>query len=152
MLDTPAPEEGLKITRVFDAPRDRVWREFTRAEAFADWFGGPDFEIPLESVTFDAVPGSAWKATMLMGPRQGEKQWAGEFVEVVEPQRLAFTITDSPDNPELDLITVELTDLGDGRTEMQMTQTGGHMPPAGYERAKEGWGGFFDRMAERLLG
>jgi hypothetical protein len=33
---------------------------------------------------------------------------------------------------------------------MQMTQTGGGLPPAGYERAKEGWGGFFDRMAERL--
>ena len=31
-----------------------------------------------------------------------------------------------------------------------MTQTGGHMPPEGYERAKQGWGGFFDRMAERL--
>ena len=43
-----------------------------------------------------------------------------------------------------------LTDLGDGRTEMQMTQTGGGLPPEGYERAKEGWGGFFDRMAERL--
>jgi uncharacterized protein YndB with AHSA1/START domain len=150
MLETPAPEEGLKITRVFDAPRERVWREWTTAEAFADWFGGPDFEIPLDSVTFDAVAGAAWKATMLMGSGGTEKHWAGVFVEVVEPERLAFTITDTPENPELDLITVELTDLGDGRTEMQLTQTGGHMPPEGYERAKTGWGGFLDRMAERL--
>ena len=44
----------------------------------------------------------------------------------------------------------QLIEIGDGRTEMRMTQTGGSMQPAGYERAKEGWGGFFDRMSERL--
>ena len=31
-----------------------------------------------------------------------------------------------------------------------MTQTGGGLSPEGYERAKQGWGGFFDRLAERL--
>jgi hypothetical protein len=31
-----------------------------------------------------------------------------------------------------------------------MTQTGGGLPPEGYEQAAQGWGKFFDRMAERL--
>jgi hypothetical protein len=28
----------------------------------------------------------------------------------------------------------------------------GDRPPAGYERAEQGWGRFFDRIAERLSG
>jgi uncharacterized protein YndB with AHSA1/START domain len=32
------PEEGIEITRVFDAPRERVWKEWTEPERFADWF------------------------------------------------------------------------------------------------------------------
>ena len=98
----------------------------------------------------DLRPGGGWKATMFAGSDRREIQWEGEYVEVVEPERLVFTVTDRPGDPERDLVTVELTDLGDGRTEMRMTQTGGHLPPAGYERAKQGWGGFFDRMDERL--
>ena len=44
-------EEGLAITRVFDAPRETVWREWTTPEAFADWYGGTASEIPVESVS-----------------------------------------------------------------------------------------------------
>ena len=33
---------GITITRVFDAPRERVWKEWTEPERFADWFGGPE--------------------------------------------------------------------------------------------------------------
>ena len=47
------------------------------------------------------------------------------------------------------LVTVVLNDLGDGRTEMQFSQTG-PLPPEMYERTKEGWGKFFDRVDERL--
>ena len=50
---------------------------------------------------------------------------------------------------ERELIVV-LTDLGDGRTEMLMEQRG-DMTPEEYERAKRGWGGFFDRVEARLV-
>src|SRR4051794_41836188 len=38
----PAPDRrlGLTMTRVLSAPRERVWREGTEPDAFADWFGG----------------------------------------------------------------------------------------------------------------
>ena len=87
---------------------------------------------------------------MFAPPDRREIRWRGEYVEVDEPERLVLTVTDQPESDVYDLVTVVLTDLGDGRTEMQMDQTGGHMPPEGYERAKQGWGGFFDRMDERL--
>jgi hypothetical protein len=51
-----------------------------------------------------------------------------------------------------DICTVELTDLGDKRTEMRFEQRGGGLTPQGYEAAKRGWGVFFDRMDERLAG
>jgi uncharacterized protein YndB with AHSA1/START domain len=138
------------MTRVFDAPRERVWTEWTEPERFADWFGGPESEVPVDTASMDVRPGGELRATMFAGPDRREIQWVGEYREVVAPERLAFTITDQPDNEERDLITVVLTDLGDGRTEMHFEQSGGHMPAAGYQRAMEGWGGFFDRIAERL--
>ena len=141
-------EADISITRVFDAPRDRVWREWTEPDAFADWFGGPQFEVPLASVSMDVRPGGGWRLTMLAG--RGEIHWEGEYQEVVPPERLVFTVTDRPDEPQYDICTVVLTDLGDGRTEMLFEQSGGHMPPEQYERAATGWGVFFDRVDERL--
>jgi uncharacterized protein YndB with AHSA1/START domain len=144
MTDKP----DLEIVRVFDAPRERVWKEWTDPAAFADWYGGTHADVDPESVEMDLREGGAWKATMRA--ERGEIFWAGEYVEISEPERLVLTVTDQPDEPEYDVVTVVLKDVGDGRTEMTMQQSGGHMPPEGYERAKQGWGSFFDRMDERL--
>jgi uncharacterized protein YndB with AHSA1/START domain len=142
-------EYGITVTRVFDAPREQVWREWTEPERFADWFGGPESEVPLSTVSMDVRPEGAWRATMFAGPDRGEIRWKGEYRDVVEPERLVFTISDQPGETEDELVTVILTDLGDGRTEMRFQQRG-YMRPEEYDRAKEGWGTFFDRIAERL--
>ncbi len=96
MAEPHAPEEGLRLTRVFDAPRDEVWREWTEPERFADWYGGRDSEVPLASVSMDVRPGGTWRATMFAGAERREIRWAGEYREVVEPERLVFTVTDEP--------------------------------------------------------
>ena len=87
----------------------------------------------------------------VLRPNRREIQWKGEFREVAEPERLVFTVTDRPDDDAYELVTVVLNDLGDGRTEMLFRQDG-HMTPEQYERAGQGWSGFFDRIAERLTG
>jgi uncharacterized protein YndB with AHSA1/START domain len=143
-----AERNGFTSTRVFDAPRERVWREWTEPAAFADWFGGTESEVPLESVSMDVRPGGAWRLTMYAGPGRREIRWWGEYREVEAPERLVFTISDREGDAS-ELVTVELADLGDGRTEMRVEQRGG-MSPEEYERAKAGWGKFFDRIAERL--
>jgi uncharacterized protein YndB with AHSA1/START domain len=145
-----ADEPGLEITRVFDAPRETVWREWTEPERFADWFGGPQSEVPVSTVTMDVRPGGAWRATMFAGEERREIRWEGEYREGSEPERLVLTISDQPGSPQQELVTVVLTDLGDGRTEMKMQQSGGGLSPEGYEQAKQGWGTFLDRLAERL--
>jgi uncharacterized protein YndB with AHSA1/START domain len=142
--------DGISITRVFDAPRERVWKEWTDPEAFADWFGGPDSEVPLSTVAMDVRPGGSWRLTMYAEPGRREIHWHGEYREVAEPERLVFTITDRPGEDALELVMVELTDVGDGRTEMVFQQRGGGLSADEYERAGQGWGVFFDRIAARL--
>ena len=143
-----ASEAGLTITRVFDAPREQVWKEWTEPERFADWYGGSESEVPVGTVSMDVREGGAWRATMFAGPDRHEIRWKGEYREVVEPERLVFTVSDRPGD-EYELVIVVLNDLGDGRTEMVFEQRGG-MSAEQYERAGQGWSGFFDRLAERL--
>jgi uncharacterized protein YndB with AHSA1/START domain len=141
-------EAGITIVRVFDAPREHVWREWTEPERFADWFGGGESEVPLSSVSMDVRPGGSWRLTMFAA--RGEIHWNGEYHEVEEPERLVFTVTDQPGDEQHEIITVVLTELGDGRTEMHFEQRGGGLSPEEYERAGQGWSTFFDRIAERL--
>jgi uncharacterized protein YndB with AHSA1/START domain len=143
-------EAGISITRVFQAPRDRVWREWTEPERFADWFGGPESDVPLSTVSMDVRPGGAWRATMFTGSNRRMSEWTGEYRDVVEPERLVFTVSDQPGEEYYELVIVALTDLGDGRTEMLFEQRG-HMAGKQYERAEEGWSSFFDRMDQHLI-
>jgi uncharacterized protein YndB with AHSA1/START domain len=142
-----AGERGLELSRVFEAPRERLWREWTEPERFADWFGGREAHVPVDSVSMDVRPGGRWQATM---HHDGvESQWGGVYREVVEPARLVLTFSDQPGEEAHELVTVVFTDLGDGRTEMRLEQRGTHSRDL-YERSLEGWSSFLDRLAERL--
>jgi uncharacterized protein YndB with AHSA1/START domain len=138
---------GIEISWTFEAPREEVWREWTEPERFADWYGGPTGKVPLETVSMDVRPGGRW--SLVMHAQRGEIQWDGEYLKVEEPERLVFTLTDRPDEDQYALCTVVLSDLGDGRTQMDFTQTG-PMPPEQIEPATRGWSSFFERIAERL--
>lgn len=145
-----ASEYGIRINRVFDAPRERIWREWTDPESFADWYGGPEWEIPLSGVTMEVRPGGAFRLTMFGPPGDHRRiDWEGEYLEVNAPVRLVFTIRSRPGTEDFELVTVVLTDLGDGRTEMLFEQRGS-MSPEEYERATDGWGAFLDRLDQRL--
>jgi uncharacterized protein YndB with AHSA1/START domain len=96
----------------------------------------------------DVREGGKWKLVMIIGPR--EVHWDGEYIEVNEPKRLVFTVSDRPDENLYDLCTVELTDVGPDRTEMLFQQSGGQMPAESYRRAKEGWGRMFEYLGKRL--
>jgi uncharacterized protein YndB with AHSA1/START domain len=143
-----ADAPDIELTRTFEAPRQEVWREWTEPERFADWYGGPDFKVPLETISMDVRQGGRWNLVMRGAGR--EIHWDGEYVEVEEPERLVFTVSDQPGEDLYDLCTVVLTELDSDRTEMLFQQSGGHMPAEAYRRAKEGWGGMFEYLAERL--
>src|SRR5438552_3527516 len=48
-----------QVTRVFDAPRELVWKALTEPEHFAQWFGTPPFTTPVSTITMDVRPGGA---------------------------------------------------------------------------------------------
>jgi len=144
--------DGILIVRIFDAPREEVFKSWTVAERFAQWFGEHGSEIPLDEVAMDARPGGAWHATMYHGPDRIEIPFAGEFLEVVEPSRvvLTLTVTGESEPGAAEVLTADLRDLGDGRTELTFTQRGGNLPADEYSRAMRGSLIFFDRLGESL--
>ena len=139
--------QGVTLTRVFNASRERLWREWTEPERFADWFGGRDAHVPISSVSMDVRPGGRWQATMHRHRVQSE--WEGVYREVIEPARLVLTISDQPGEEAHEVVTIEFTDLGDGRTEMRFEQRG-TLSRELYDQSLDGWSSFFDRIAERL--
>ena len=133
-----AEPNGITITRVFDAPREQVWKEWTEPERFAKWFGGRGSEVPLSTVSMDVRPGGSWRATMFAEPGRREINWTGEYREVVPPERLVFTICDQPGQPAYELCTVVLTDLGEGRTEWSSSRRGECRPRSTSAPARAG--------------
>jgi uncharacterized protein YndB with AHSA1/START domain len=111
--------EGADITmeRIFDAPRELVWTAMTSAEHIPNWWGPHGNFAVVEEM--DVRPGGKWR---LSPPAGGEGvTFAGEFLEVVAPERLVRTSSpDMPDSapagsPAVETITLE--DL-DGKTKM----------------------------------
>jgi uncharacterized protein YndB with AHSA1/START domain len=141
---------GLEIVRIFDAPRELVYEAWTVPERFGAWFGEHGSTIPAELISMDVRPGGSWSATMIYGPEETEIPFTGEFRELLEPARIVMTLNslEDPSNG-VEILTVDLDDLGDGRTRMTFSQRG-TLPAGEYPRAMNGWLIFFDRMGENV--
>jgi uncharacterized protein YndB with AHSA1/START domain len=103
--------------------------------------------VPADRLSWEAREGQDWAAVMVL-PDGAQINWRGRFLVVDEPQRLEFTLTDQPDDV-FSPVTVELSEVAGG-TRMVVVQGGGFMPAEGYRQAGNGWGGFFDVMADLL--
>jgi uncharacterized protein YndB with AHSA1/START domain len=140
MAETPPLDREFTITRVFDAPRELVWRAWTDPEHMSRWFGPHGFTTPLATVTMDVRPGGTFEFTMVSDDDGNEIPSGGTFLEVVEPERLVWRDRD------VDLlVTVTFADLGE-RTEMTCHVVG----RTGGAAAYDGWSTMFDKLAEVL--
>ncbi len=141
----------LTFTRVFDAPRERVFKAWTDPEQFSRWWGSNGMTTPLATTRMDVRPGGEWYACMRSDADGHEVPFAGVYREIVENERLVITLTDGdrPDPDREHLLTVTFADLGDGRTELVMRQAGdfGEFTDEQLEGLEAGWGQFFDRLA-----
>jgi uncharacterized protein YndB with AHSA1/START domain len=128
----------ITITRVFDAPREQVWRAWTEPARLARWWGKRGWSTPLSSITLDVRPGGVFRLNSISDQDGSEMPLDTVYREVVEPERLAFGEA-----------TVTLTDLGGGRTEM-IFHTTVEMTDATRRSAEGGLASAFDRLAEQL--
>jgi uncharacterized protein YndB with AHSA1/START domain len=140
--------ESFTVTRTLAATRELVWEAWTRPEHFAVWFGTEAVEIPLDSVTMDVRVGGTLAATMLIpdGPRI---DWLGEYTVVDRPSRLAFTLSDNPDEYAGVPIVAIFTEV-EGGTEVSLTQQRGDFDDEQVQATIAGYNAFYDSL-ERVL-
>ncbi len=111
-VTTPADRE-IRIERIFDAPRDRVWRAFTDPKLLAQWWGRGN-KLVIEK--FELERGGHWRFVE-HGP-EGKHGFEGRFREVTPKDRVVQTFEWDGMPGYVIIETMELTDLGDGRTKI----------------------------------
>lgn len=77
----------IVLSRVFDAPRELVWRAFTDPARLANWWGPLGFTTRTHRM--DVKPGGAWRFVMV-GPDGREYENLITYLEVKEPERLHY--------------------------------------------------------------
>jgi uncharacterized protein YndB with AHSA1/START domain len=144
---TTKAHRELTITRVFDAPRELVFKAWTDPAQFAYWFGA-ELDVPLDTVSLDVKPGGAWSLQMI-SPDGGELPFGGFYREVKEPERLVLTFEEAgADENERQVLTVTFADLG-GKTELVLRHEG-VLDDEHFAGLEGGYGSFLDRLAELL--
>jgi uncharacterized protein YndB with AHSA1/START domain len=87
-----ATDAVIVLTRLYDAPRELVWRAITDPKHVAQWYGGEGFSSPV--CEMDVRPGGAWRHVM-RAPNGMEFPVNSVFIEVVPPERLVWTSSDA---------------------------------------------------------
>jgi uncharacterized protein YndB with AHSA1/START domain len=114
-ITTPTARE-IRIERVFNAPRERVWRAFTKPELIAQWWGRGN-KLVIERMEFER--GGHWR--FIEHAPDGIHGFEGRYREVTPPERLALTFEWDGMPGYVVVNTMTLEDLGDGRTKVDAT-------------------------------
>jgi len=139
----------VTFTRLFDAPRDLVFRAWTDAAQVAAWWGPHGFSNPLCEV--DPRPQGRFTVHM-QAPDGTVYPGGGVFREVVWPQRLVFTSTleGGEGGPFIEAVNTVTFEDAAGRTRMTLHAVVVH---AASEAAgslagmREGWTQSLERLA-----
>lgn len=160
LLADRGASQPVVITRLFDAPRERLWKAWTDPAHIMRWWGPEHFTSPACQV--DLRVGG--KYLFCMRAPDGQDFWStGVYRELVEPERIVYTdsFADAQGNvvpaahygmpgawPDALLVTVTLEDIG-GKTRLTLLQEG---IPAGEmsEMTAAGWNQSLDKLAQGL--
>jgi len=157
---TKSVEQELIITRIFDAPRELVWKAWTDPERVKRWWGPKNFTAPVSKI--DLRVGGTY--LNCMRSPEGKDYWStGVYREIVEPSLLVCTDSFADEKGKvvpashygmegdwpLELrISITFEETG-GKTTMTLRHEG---IPAGQmsELTEAGWNESFDKLAEYL--
>jgi uncharacterized protein YndB with AHSA1/START domain len=161
--NTVSEVERMVITRVFDAPRELVWKAWTEPKYVMQWWGPNGFTSPVCRMDF-RVGG---KTVVCMKSPDGQEFWnAIEYHEIVPHEKIVSSMyfADSKGNmvePEelgIEHEAIEgaydvtlFEDLGNGQT--KLTHIGNEpMESAKNSGQLEGWNQILDKVAEVVAG
>lgn len=157
----------FETSRVFDAPRERVWAAWTQVEHMKKWWGPKGFKV--KHMTMDLRPGGTLHYC-LVAP-DGSEMWGKmAYREIRKPEKLVFmnsfsdpqggtTRHPSSEKWPLEMVsTVAFEALGPKQTKVSI-----HWIPApgstdaerktfdeGRDSMKQGWGGTMEQLASYL--
>ncbi|WP_406695071.1 SRPBCC domain-containing protein [Singulisphaera sp. Ch08] len=133
-LATDPSEREVLITRVFDAPRELVFRAWTDPEHLTRWFAPTGCTTQFRE--FDLRPGGVFHSCV-RSP-EGHECWCkGVYREIAKPERIVYTVAISdangnlvgpaevgmdPDWPRETIVTVTFAELA-GKTQLSLHQT-----------------------------
>jgi uncharacterized protein YndB with AHSA1/START domain len=116
-VTTPSDRE-IRMTRLFNAPREIVFEAMTRPEHVKRWWGnlGEGYSVPVCEI--DLRVGGKWR--FVNRHPKGDAEFYGEYQEIAPPSRLVFTeiFAPFPDSPST--VTSELADEN-GKTRLTVT-------------------------------
>lgn len=147
-ITTPSDKE-IVMTRVFDAPRDLVFKAFTDPDLIPKWWGPRKYTTTVDKM--DVRPGGSWR--FITHDKDGnEDAFHGEFREIVPPERVVQTFEWEGLPGHVSIDTANFEEL-DGKTKVTTTSLfdsvedrDGMLQSGMEEGAKETW----DRLAELL--
>lgn len=158
---TENTSKDLVIVRIFDAPREMVWKAWTDPDWMKKWWGPKPFTAPVIKVDF-RVDG---KYLYCMRSPDGQDFWStGTYREIVPMEKIVCTdsFADEKGNvvpasrygmqgefPMELKVTVTFEDLK-GKTKMTLRHEGlpgGNMK----DQTNEGWSTSLDKLEESLL-
>src|SRR5258708_10431850 len=110
------PDAGeLIYTRVFDAPRELVFRCMIEPEHLTHFWGPAGMSTPLATIKVDPRPGGVFEAVMVSDADGSRYTMRAEYAEIVEPERIVWR------EPGSGMTTsATFSALCDARTEIQI--------------------------------
>jgi uncharacterized protein YndB with AHSA1/START domain len=157
--------EDFIMTRVFDAPRELVWKAFTDPEHMKHWWGPKGFAVRFAKMDFR--PGGTYHYCMTSP--DGHEMW-GKFVyrEIIAPERIVLVnsfsdenggLTRHPMSPTwpLEMLSTFTFTERDGKTTftirwspLNASETERKTFEDGRKGMQQGWGGTLDQLAAYL--
>ena len=108
-VSTPSETE-IRLTRLFDAPRQLVFEVMTKPEHVKEWWGrlGDGYSVPVCEI--DLRVGGKW--SFVNRHPHGEVSFRGEYREIAPPSRLVFTETMDPHPEPGSIVTAVFAEEG----------------------------------------
>jgi uncharacterized protein YndB with AHSA1/START domain len=148
---TPTSDRELVLTRIIDAPREKLFRAWTDPELLKQWFAPLPYTTP--HAEMDVRPGGS-SLIVMRGPDGNEFPNRGVYLEVVENERIVTTdaYTKAWEPSEKPFMTLILTFEDDGGGKTRYTARVRHWTVADREMHEkmgfhEGWGQCADQLA-----
>jgi uncharacterized protein YndB with AHSA1/START domain len=151
---TETPEYDIEITRLFDAPPERVYQAFIEPDQFAEWYGPAEFPVHRDTVELDPRVGGRQRFTMVADADPSMRTgFDGRFVEVVENELLsssgAWDGIPGLAGPWSSNLRVEFHD-DDGKTRVVVRE--GPHPPGTADMGRQSWEMMLPKLESVLTG